>query len=161
MRIFIINMRIIITEEQSKKLFIPRNIDKRYSDWNKSQSDITINGQILKLNRYDLDGNKIGLWLNDPTSIIANYNKTKEFMSNIFNKLELKGKFYMISDDRYMEQDLKNEYIWVSYGKIWGILSEQYSLSRGQVQDLMRVWMEEAYKLGSLTPFFDLMFKHL
>jgi hypothetical protein len=145
-------MKIIITEDQKNKLFIPRNIDKRYSDWNKDQPSITINGHLYELNQYDLDGNKIGLWLNDPTSIIANYNKTKEFLSEIFDKLELKGRYYKIGNKLYLEQELSNVYIWVSNKKIWFILREQYLLNYDQIQDLIRVWMEEVYKLGSLTP---------
>jgi hypothetical protein len=149
-------MKIIITEEQKNKLFIPRKLtgeNSRWSEWNKTQPDITINGQYYELNRYDLDGNKIGIWLNDPTSIMVNYNKTKPFMSNIFNNLELKGEYYVIRNDIYMKQELKYGYIWVDYYKIWGILREQYSLSREQVKDLIKIWMEEAFKLGSLTPF--------
>ena len=88
-------MRIIITE-QKNKLFIPRNIDKRYSDWNKDQGSITINGQYYELNRYNMDGNKIGIWLNDPTIIVNNYNKTKDFMKDIFNKLKpFMGNFFL------------------------------------------------------------------
>jgi hypothetical protein len=145
-------MRIIITEEQSKKLFIPRNINKRYSDWNKDQPDITINGHLYRFNQYDINGKKIGLWLNDPTSIIANYNKTKEFLSEIFDKLELKGRYYKIGNKLYPEQDLKYGDIWVDYDKIWIILRGQYLLNYVQVEDIIRVWMEEKYKLGSLTP---------
>jgi hypothetical protein len=147
-------MRIIITEEQSKKLFIPRNIDKRYSDWNKTQPDITINGHLYKFNQYDLNGNKIGLWLNDPTSIIANYNKTKEFMSDIFSNLTIEGNFLKFNGVNYMKQDLKYGDLWVSYNRIWIILMDQYSLSYEQIPDLIRIWMEEVYKLGSLTPLY-------
>jgi hypothetical protein len=148
-------MRIIITEEQSKKLFIPRKISgegSRWSDWNKTQSNITINGHSYNINQYDLNGNKIDLWLNDPSSIIVNYNNTKEFLSGIFNKLKLKGEYYVIGNDLYMKQDLINGDIWVSYYKIWEILRDRYSLSYEQIKDLIRFWMEESYKLGSLTP---------
>ena len=54
-------MRIIITEEQKKKLFIPRKIEgegSRWEQWNNSQP--TINGK--KINQYDLNGKPIGYW---------------------------------------------------------------------------------------------------
>jgi hypothetical protein len=54
-------MKIIITEEQKKKLFIPRKIEgegSRWEQWNNSQP--TINGK--KINQYDLNGKPIGYW---------------------------------------------------------------------------------------------------
>ena len=57
-------MRIIITEEQKKKLFIPRKLsdeDSRYTEWNNSQP--VIDG--IKINQYDIDGRKTGYWETD------------------------------------------------------------------------------------------------
>ena len=54
-------MKIIITEEQKKKLFIPRKLsgeDSRYAKWNKEQP--IVNG--IQINQYDLDGRKQGYW---------------------------------------------------------------------------------------------------
>ena len=54
-------MKIIITEEQKKKLFIPRKItgeDSRYIKWNKEQT--IKNGKPI--NQYTEDGVKIGYW---------------------------------------------------------------------------------------------------
>ena len=77
-------------------------------------------------------------------------------MENIFDNLKVFDKnghtIFMIGDDIYF-QDPKNNYLWVNYDKIWFILSEQYSLNTTeQVKDLIRIWMEITYKLGSLTP---------
>ena len=150
-----INMRIIITEEQKKKLFIPRNIDKRYSDWNKEQPDITIDDHLFKLNQYDLNGNQIGLWIEDPETIEQDYIKTKSFMENIFDNLEVFKKpnytNYKIGGDIYF-QDPKNDYLWTNYTRIWSILSDQYYLKDSQIKGLIKIWMEITYGLGSLTP---------
>ena len=111
-------MKIIITEEQKKKLFIPRKLsgeDNRYSEWNKNQKPITINSHTFKLNQYDQNGNQIGLWLNDPSDIITNFNKTKEFLFNIFNNLTIDGDYYLFNGERYLKQGLKNGYIYVKY----------------------------------------------
>jgi antitoxin component YwqK of YwqJK toxin-antitoxin module len=55
-------MRIIITEEQKKKLFIPRKLsgeDSRWSEWNKEQP--IIDG--VRINQYDINtGIKQGYW---------------------------------------------------------------------------------------------------
>ena len=55
-------MKIIITEEQKKKLFIPRKLtqdDSRYSEWNKEQP--IIDG--VQINQYDPEGRKQGYWM--------------------------------------------------------------------------------------------------
>jgi len=153
-------MKIIITEEQKKKLFVPRRLsgeDSRWAIWNKEQPYITIDDQTLKINQYDLNGKKIGLWVENPETIERLYIKTKPFMKNIFDNLEVFKKpnytNYMIGDDIYFH-DPKNEFLWVSYRKIWSILIEQYSLKGSQIQELIKIWMEITYKLGSLTPIF-------
>jgi antitoxin component YwqK of YwqJK toxin-antitoxin module len=55
-------MKIIITEEQKKKLFIPRKLsgeDSRWFDWNKEQP--IVDG--LRINQYNINtGNKEGIW---------------------------------------------------------------------------------------------------
>jgi len=148
-------MKIIITEDQKKKLFIPRKLSgegSRWSDWNKEQPTITLDNHTFKLNQYDQNGNKIGLWLDKPELINRNYSKTKEFLSNIFNNLIIDGNYYLFNGEKYLKQDLKNGYIFFKYYNFWTILNSQYSLSNGQIQDLIRIWMEMEYKLGSLTP---------
>lgn len=44
--------------ESKKKLFTPKNLDSRYKEWNEEQS--IIDG--VRINQYDLDGNKQGYW---------------------------------------------------------------------------------------------------
>ena len=54
-------MRILITEDQKNKLFIPRKLspdDNRYSEWNNSQP--IIDGK--RINQYDSEGRKQGIW---------------------------------------------------------------------------------------------------
>jgi hypothetical protein len=149
-------MRIIITEEQKNNLFKPRNLDSRYDVWNKQQPEITIDGHNFLLNQYDSEGSEIGVWVESPKTIEQDYIKTKSFMKNIFDQLEVKqsGKYtnYMIDDNIYF-QDPKNGYLRVNCPRIWEILEDQYSLSYEQMKGLIRVWMEITYKLGSLKPF--------
>ena len=91
-----INMRIIITEEQKKKLFIPRNIDKRYSDWNKEQP--IVNG--IQINQYDSEGNKQGYW--------ENYNTN--------GKIESKGNYINNIRDGYWEYYYPNGQLFIAGG---------------------------------------------
>jgi hypothetical protein len=151
-------MRIIITEEQKKKLFIPRKLDgedSRWERWNKEQPTITLDSKIFKLNQYDPIGNQIGLWIENHETIEQDYIKTKSVMKNIFDNLEVFKKpnytNYMIGDYIIL-QDLKNGYIRYNYEKIWLVLLDQYPLKDSQVNGLIKIWMEMTYKLGSLTP---------
>jgi hypothetical protein len=60
-KVFILNMKIIITEEQKKKLFIPRKLsddDSRYSEWNNKQPI----KDGVRINQYDGEGRKQGIW---------------------------------------------------------------------------------------------------
>ena len=55
-------MKIIITEEQKKKLFIPRKLDSedsRYTEWNNSQPI----KDGIRINQYDHEGRKQGYWV--------------------------------------------------------------------------------------------------
>jgi antitoxin component YwqK of YwqJK toxin-antitoxin module len=55
-------MKIIITEEQKNKLFIPRKLfddDSRYSDWNNKQPMMG----NKRINQYDMEGRKQGYWI--------------------------------------------------------------------------------------------------
>jgi hypothetical protein len=79
-------MKIIITEEQKKKLFIPRKLsddDSRYADWNNSQP--IIDG--IKINQYGIDGRKQGYW--------------EEYYDN--GQLDTKGNYINDEKDGYWE----------------------------------------------------------
>ena len=52
-------MRIVITEEQNRKLFIPRKLSdnvSRYSDWNNSQKIVMV---IELINMIVKEGNRV------------------------------------------------------------------------------------------------------
>ena len=151
-------MKIIITEDQKNNLFKPRNLESRYIKWNSEQPEITIDGQTYKVNQYDSEVKKQGVWVNEKTNIKEleqDYIKTKSFFKNIFNNLEIVNEDgytnYMIGDE-IMFQDPKNRYIYVNYNEILRVLSDQYSLGHWQIKGLIQIWMEITYKLGSLTP---------
>jgi hypothetical protein len=58
-------MRIIITENQKNKLFIPRKLtgeDSRFKQWNNMQP--IVDG--VRINQYDIDGRKTRVWHEEP-----------------------------------------------------------------------------------------------
>ena len=54
-------MKIIITEEQKKKLFIPRDLSGENSRWNIWNKEQPIKDGI-RINQYTHDGIKTGYW---------------------------------------------------------------------------------------------------
>ena len=105
-------MKIIITEEQKKKLFIPRKLsgdDSRYSEWNKEQPI----KDGVRINQYDPEGNKIGYW--------ENYYKNGKIQTKgnyINGKREGIWEIYFDNGQLYCKCNFKNNYkdgIWEYY----------------------------------------------
>ena len=78
-----------------------------------------------------------------------NYIRAKK-LSNILNKdVEYPT---MIKGVCLFEQDLKNEWLYCDYEKIWTFFKNNYSGSSQEISDLIKGWMEEHNKLKVLTP---------
>ena len=61
--------------------------------------------------------------------------------------------FYVNSDNQVMmEYDQKNEGVYIHYGHIWSKIESLFHLNYGETQSIMKTWLEEAYKLGGVTP---------
>ena len=61
--------------------------------------------------------------------------------------------FYVNSDNEViMEYDKKNENVYIHYDHIWSKIESLFHLNYGETQSIMKVWVEEAYKLGGVTP---------
>ena len=60
--------------------------------------------------------------------------------------------FFINSKKVYMEQELKNEMLWVDYDTIWKDLEDTFSLEYEDIQSIITKWAEETYKLRGVTP---------
>ena len=60
--------------------------------------------------------------------------------------------FFVKGKKVYMEQDLKNDDLYVDYGTIWSDLGDTFSLERGEIKPIISKWVEETYKLRYVTP---------
>jgi hypothetical protein len=126
-------MKIIITEEQKKKLFIPRKLsddDSRYSDWNNSQP--IKDGK--KINQYDGEGRKQGYW--------------EEYYNN--GALDRKGNYINGEKEGYWEfyykngfpeckgvyKDHKGNGIWRFYDKKNGLIRKDIYINGEKVKEL-------------------------
>ena len=62
-------MKIIITEDQQKNLFKPRNLESRYDKWNSEQP--IVDGKPI--NQYDSEGKKQGNWVESLEDMLYDY----------------------------------------------------------------------------------------
>jgi hypothetical protein len=53
----------------------------------------------------------------------------------------------------YYYQDENNEYVYVNYDKIWVFFESIFGLNYLQIQEIVKVWLEETYNLRGATPF--------
>jgi hypothetical protein len=64
-----------------------------------------------------------------------------------------KSVFYVNSDNQaMMEYDKKNEYVYIHYDHIWSKIESLFHLNYDDIQSIMKVWLEEDYKLEGVTP---------
>ena len=67
--------------------------------------------------------------------------RTKKYPESIF----------WIKDGEVIAEILNSKYFWVSY-QIWSNIMSMFSLEHTETQQVIKDWLEEHYKLGSLTP---------
>ena len=112
-------MRIIITEEQKKKLFIPRKLSgegSRWEQWNNSQP--VIDG--IKINQYDMEGLKQGYWEDE-----YDYGEVNGKGSYINDKKNGYWVYYWDTGELFKKgsyKDGKKDGIWEEYfkdGEFW------------------------------------------
>ena len=62
--------------------------------------------------------------------------------------------FYVNSDNHVMmEYDQENSYVYIHDDHIWSKIELLFHLNYDDIQSIMKVWVEEDYKLGGVTPF--------
>jgi hypothetical protein len=70
-----------------------------------------------------------------------------------------KSVFYVNSDNGVMmEHNQKNECVYIHYDHIWSKIESLFHLNYGDAESIMKVWVEEAYKLEGVTPYFAIAF---
>ena len=53
-----------------------------------------------------------------------------------------------------LEKSELNTYLWVSYDKIWNPIYEKFSLDYSSIQELIKVTVEDHFKMSDVTPVF-------
>ena len=61
--------------------------------------------------------------------------------------------FYVDDNNQVlMEYDKENEDVYIHYEYIWLKIESLFHLNYGDIQSIMKVWVEEDYKLEGVTP---------
>ena len=60
--------------------------------------------------------------------------------------------FYRKNGKVVMEQDKKTKRFWFSYSEIWSFFESFFSMEFKEIQGLLKIWLEEAFKLKGYTP---------
>jgi len=60
--------------------------------------------------------------------------------------------FFVKGKKIFMEQDLKNDYLYVGYETIWKDLEDTFLLEYNEIQSVIFKWVEETYNLRGVTP---------
>ena len=61
--------------------------------------------------------------------------------------------FYVNSDNEVlMKYDEKNGWVFIHYESIWSKIESLFHFNYGETQSIMKVWLEETYKLEGVTP---------
>ena len=64
--------------------------------------------------------------------------------------------FYVNTDNEViMEYDKENEHVWIDYYNFWSKIESLFSLNYRETQSIMKVWLEETYKLEGVTPSYN------
>jgi hypothetical protein len=56
------------------------------------------------------------------------------------------------SDELMMEYDKENERVYIQNDHIWSKIQSLFHLDYDDTQSIIKVWLEETYKMGGLTP---------
>jgi hypothetical protein len=59
--------------------------------------------------------------------------------------------FYKKNGKVVMEQNKKNESFFFDYGDIWSFFESFFGMEYEEIQDVLRYWLEETFKLGGYT----------
>ena len=62
--------------------------------------------------------------------------------------------YFYINNKVVMEQDEKNERLWVNYKKIWSFFESEFNLNWLEIKDLIRDMVEEHFKMRSFKLLF-------
>lgn len=81
----------------------------------------------------------------------------KEWFGNLLSQMRLDFTrpnliLFFIDEELLLEQDSKNNHMWVSYTKIWSILEREYNMKYTDIQIFIKTMAEEHFKVKLSAP---------
>jgi hypothetical protein len=68
--------------------------------------------------------------------------------------------FYVNSENIIMmKYNQKNEYVYINYYQIWLKIESLFHLNYGDIKSIMKVWLEETYKLEGVITVFEIEYR--
>jgi hypothetical protein len=78
----------------------------------------------------------------------------KEF-GNLTEIVKGEGTYYVDQDGlplfMYFQED-KSRFVYISYDRIWQLLQSIFGIKYEQIQDILRIWLEETYNFKGCEP---------
>ena len=131
-------MKIIITEEQNEQLN------------KKIRLTVEKLGLEQSLNIFGVELIKQA-FIDKPSLFLNQFNNLKP--------VEKDDKIYYVDNDnlilfyyRKKDQDSKNGYYFINYGRIWSFFEDVMGYSRTEIKEIMKEWLGTTYNLRGLTP---------
>jgi hypothetical protein len=95
----------------------------------------------------------------DKTFEIFDVKEPIDFL-NLFNDLESVqselNEVYVVyhykKGHNFMIHNIENKYIYFNRDEIWLVLKNKFNLNKIEIQELTKIWLDEAYNLRGVTP---------
>lgn len=59
---------------------------------------------------------------------------------------------YYKNEEWVIQQDYKNDYLWIRYSLIWRVFEEKFKLNNNQIKEFISIWVETNTEWRGLTP---------
>ena len=90
--------------------------------------------------------------LDDNDKEIINFIKSKIDGLTIYQVNDYEINFMNSEGECMLQQDSKNDILWVSYYDIWSVLEDEYLLNYKDIQIVIKGMVELAFKMSVSTP---------
>jgi hypothetical protein len=81
-------------------------------------------------------------WLNNK---FGNLTKVVNYDRTFYVNKDKKPLFYYYQDD-------KNKFVFIDYTRIWIFFESIFDMEYEQIQDILKIWLEETYNLSGYLP---------
>ena len=144
----------VVKEDQKNNLFKARNMD-RWEKWNSEQPEVLVGDwkTRIKLNQYDDNGKRVGIWCQKPATFGVDFVDTKPFFVGLFSNLKyekLGGGHNVIKNggDVIFNYDDNPQFIFAD-SSYFRELTDDDELDYKQIQGLTQYYLEKYFNINT------------